>query len=93
MRSLFEPFSIQHITAYPALCLCTPNTPINQKHGLQSNVLSLQIFSPRLFNMESADGISPSTGENPQAKSSAGRMGGNPYDPLTTTNSRRVDHG
>jgi hypothetical protein len=35
----------------------------------------------------------PSAAENPQGESSAGRMGGNPCDPLTTTNFEGVDHG
>jgi hypothetical protein len=43
--------------------------------------------------MRTATALQPSAGENTQGKKDAGRMGGNPYDPLTTTNFETVDHG
>jgi hypothetical protein len=49
--------------------------------------------------MKTAAAQLPPAGENRNrrkihdAKNSAGRMGWNPYDPLTTTNLRGVDHG
>jgi hypothetical protein len=43
--------------------------------------------------MKTAKAPSPRPEKTRTPKTNAGRMGSNPYDPLTTTNYWRVDHG
>lgn len=78
----------------------------NRSHGLQNKVHPLQINPTRLTdfiplppynkNRRSAPAVGrrkPPLKEILKTKTSAGRMGCNPYDPLTTTNFEGVDHG
>jgi hypothetical protein len=77
-----------------------------KKHGLQNKVQTSQInpthltvfLFPTAYDENCRSAIAAGRRKPPpkktrNVKNSAGRMGGNPYDPLTTTNLSGVDHG